>query len=212
MRPFGYSKVLPSERCTACVELLRQDRHPRQIRTRLPAFCRSHGHGLAQPKGVGRPYPSDLEVAIAYSCSRPPRLSPKEPFDPKDYGAEGRRDHLTSHLSCDRCRAVVGEFDILDPAFRPHLEACGRAIPKLQRSSTPSARKSRPPRRKPHGLCLALGAVGWIVNDRRKLVCPLLAHLTQLEAMVGKPQIFVRARRAGAIRPQWNGCRHPAVH
>ncbi|MDT8267882.1 hypothetical protein RQ832_31885, partial [Roseomonas sp. DSM 102946] len=76
---------------------------------------------LPDPKALEEPYPSDLKwLSRIRVLAR--RAYHEEPFDPKDYGAKVG-EIITSHLSVTGVEQLLVKFDILDPAFRPHLES-----------------------------------------------------------------------------------------
>ena len=83
---------------------------------------------LPDPKALEEPYVTDLKwLARLRVIAR--RAHYQEPFDPKDYGAKVG-EIITRHLSVDGVEQLLAKRDILDPAFKQHLDSLSSAEAK----------------------------------------------------------------------------------
>ncbi|WP_143254952.1 type I restriction enzyme endonuclease domain-containing protein, partial [Brucella abortus] len=170
---------------TACVELLRQDDIRAKFELDFLRFAEAMDMVLPNPKALEDPYPSDLKwLSRIRVLAR--RAYHEEPFDPKDYGAKVG-EIITSHLFVTGVEQLLVKFDILDPAFRPHLES-------LRSSDTKAAEIEHAIRQEIHvhrdenptAYASLWEQLERIVNDRREARVSAASALTQLEAMVGQ--------------------------
>jgi type I restriction enzyme R subunit len=76
---------------------------------------------LPDPKALEEPYVSDLKW-LAWLRVTARRAHYQEPFDPKDYGAKVGQI-IARHLSAEGVEQLLAPRDILDPAFKQHLDS-----------------------------------------------------------------------------------------
>eukprot|EP00873_Tetraselmis_striata_P024439 jgi/Tetstr1/444703/TSEL_032551.t1 len=169
----------------ACVDLLRPDDIRAKFELDFLRFAEAMDMVLPDPKALEEPYPSDLKwLSRIRVLAR--RAYHEEPFDPKDYGAKVG-EIITSHLSVSGVEQLLVKFDILDPAFRPHLDSLRSSDAKaaeiehairqeihVHRDENPTAYQS------------LWEQLERIVNDRRESRVSAASALSHLEAMVGK--------------------------
>lgn len=170
---------------TACVQLLRKDDIRAKFELDFLRFAEAMDMVLPDPKALEEPYPSDLTwLSRIRVLAR--RAYHEEPFDPKDYGAKVG-EIITNHLSVTGVEQLLVKFDILDPAFRPHLE-------NLRSSDAKAAEIEHAIRQEIHvhrdenptAYASLWERLERIVNDKREARVSAASALTQLEAMVGQ--------------------------
>lgn len=173
----------------ACVELLRPDDIRAKFELDFLRFAEAMDMVLPDPKALEDPYPSDLQwLSRIRVLAR--RAYHEEPFDPKDYGAKVG-EIIASHLSVTGVEQLLVKFDILDPAFRPHLEslrsneARAAEIEHAIRQEIHVHRDENP----------TVYASLWeqlerIVNDRREARVSAASALAQLNSIVEQASSF----------------------
>ena len=169
----------------ACVDLL----HPDDIRAKFELdflrFAEAMDMVLPDPKALEEPYPSDLKwLSRIRVLAR--RAYHEEPFDPKDYGAKVG-EIITSHLSVSGVEQLLVKFDILDPAFRPHLDSLRSSDAKAAEIEHAIRQEIHVHREEnPTAYQTLWEQLERIVNDRRESRVSAASALSHLEAMVGK--------------------------
>lgn len=105
----------------ACLDLLKPDDVLAKFELDFLRFAEAMDMVLPDPKGLEEPYAADLKW-----LSRLRVTSRREhhwgPFDPKDYGAKVG-DIISKHLTVEGVETLLTRWDILDPAFKPHLDS-----------------------------------------------------------------------------------------
>lgn len=170
---------------TTCVELLRPDDIRAKFELDFLRFAEAMDMVLPDPKALEEPYPSDLKrLSRIRVLAR--RAYHEEPFDPKDYGAKVG-EIITSHLSVTGVQQLLVKFDILDPAFRPHLESLRSSDAKAAEIEHAIRQEIHVHRdENPTAYASLWEQLERIVNDRREARVSAASALTQLEAMVGQ--------------------------
>ena len=170
---------------TRCVELLRPDDIRAKFELDFLRFAEAMDMVLPDPKALEEPYPSDLKrLSRIRVLAR--RAYHEEPFDPKDYGAKVG-EIITSHLSVTGVQQLLVKFDILDPAFRPHLESLRSSDAKAAEIEHAIRQEIHVHRdENPTAYASLWEQLERIVNDRREARVSAASTLTQLEAMVGQ--------------------------
>jgi type I restriction enzyme R subunit len=111
-----------------CLELLDPDDVRAKFELDFLRFAEAMDMVLPDPKALEEPYPSDLKwLARLRVVAR--RAHYQEPFDPKDYGAKVG-SIITKHLSVEGVEQLLTKRDILDPAFKQHLDSLASAEAK----------------------------------------------------------------------------------
>ncbi|WP_288191704.1 type I restriction endonuclease subunit R [uncultured Phyllobacterium sp.] len=180
---------------TTCVELLRPDDIRAKFELDFLRFAEAMDMVLPDPKALEEPYPSDLKrLSRIRVLAR--RAYHEEPFDPKDYGAKVG-EIITSHLSVTGVQQLLVKFDILDPAFRPHLESLRSSDAKAAEIEHAIRQEIHVHRdENPTAYASLWEQLERIVNDRREARVSAASALTQLEAMVGQA-VDIRSGAAG---------------
>ncbi|HWW49778.1 MAG TPA: type I restriction endonuclease subunit R [Xanthobacteraceae bacterium] len=170
---------------TTCVELLRPDDIRAKFELDFLRFAEAMDMVLPDPKALEEPYPSDLKwLSRIRVLAR--RAYYEEPFDPKDYGAKVGKI-ITSHLSVTGVEQLLVKLDILDPAFRPHLESLRSSDAKAAEIEHAIRQEIHVHRdENPTAYASLWEQLERIVNDRREARVSAASALTQLEAMVGR--------------------------
>lgn len=167
------------------VDLLREDDVRARFELDFLRFAEAMDMVLPDPKALEEPYPTDLKwLSRIRVLAR--RAYNEEPFDPKDYGAKAG-DIIARHLSVTGVQQLLVRFDILDPAFRPHLES-------LRSSEAKAAEIEHAIRHEihvHHGENPTAYDSLWaqlerIANERREARVSAASALTQLEEIFGK--------------------------
>ncbi|WP_422384324.1 type I restriction endonuclease subunit R [Roseibium album] len=169
----------------ACVGLLRPDDIRAKFELDFLRFAEAMDMVLPDPKALEDPYPSDLKwLSRIRVLAR--RTYHEEPFDPKDYGAKVG-EIITSHLSVSGVEQLLVKFDILDPAFRPHLDSLGSSDAKAAEIEHAIRQEIHVHRdENPTAYASLWEQLERIVNDRRETRVSAASALTHLEAMVGQ--------------------------
>ena len=169
----------------ACVELLRPDDIRAKFELDFLRFAEAMDMVLPDPKALEEPYPSDLKwLSRIRVLAR--RAYHEEPFDPKDYGAKVG-EIITSHLSVTGVEQLLVKFDILDPAFRPHLESLRSGEAKAAEIEHAIRQEIHVHRdENPTAYASLWEQLERIVNDRREARVSAAGAVTQLEALVGQ--------------------------
>ncbi|TMJ03426.1 MAG: type I restriction endonuclease subunit R [Alphaproteobacteria bacterium] len=111
-----------------CLALLDPDDVRAKFELDFLRFAEAMDMVLPDPKALEEPYVSDLKwLARLRVTAR--RAHYQEPFDPKDYGAKVGQI-ITKHLSAEGVEQLLAPRDILDPAFKQHLETMSSAEAK----------------------------------------------------------------------------------
>jgi type I restriction enzyme R subunit len=170
---------------TVCVELLSLDDIRAKFELDFLRFAEAMDMVLPDPKAMEEPYPSDLKrLSRIRVLAR--RAYHEEPFDPKDYGAKVG-EIITSHLSVTGVEQLLVKFDILDPAFRPHLESLRSSEAKAAEIEHAIRQEIHVHRdENPTAYASLWEQLERIVNDRREARVSAASVLTHLEAMVGQ--------------------------
>ena len=178
----------------ASVELLRPDDIRAKFELDFLRFAEAMDMVLPDPKALEEPYPSDLKrLSRIRVLAR--RAYHEEPFDPKDYGAKVG-EIITSHLSVTGVQQLLVKFDILDPAFRPHLESLRSGDAKAAEIEHAIRQEIHVHRdENPTAYASLWEQLERIVNERREARVSAASALTQLEAMVGQASDI----RAGVV-------------
>lgn len=169
----------------ACVDLLRPDDIRAKFELDFLRFAEAMDMVLPDPKALEEPYPSDLKwLSRIRVLAR--RAYHEEPFDPKDYGAKVG-EIITSHLSVSGVEQLLVKFDILDPAFRPHLDSLRSSDAKAAEIEHAIRQEIHVHREEnPTAYASLWEQLERIVNDRRESRVSAASALSHLEAMVGK--------------------------
>ena len=100
-----------------------------EIRIGFSALREAMDMILPDPKALEDPYVSDLKwLARLRVTAR--RAHYQEPFDPKDYGAKVGADHHPASVDSKVSSNFWRTRDILDPAFKQHLDSLASAEAK----------------------------------------------------------------------------------
>ena len=111
-----------------CLALLEPDDVRAKFELDFLRFAEAMDMVLPDPKALEEPYVSDLKwLARLRVIAR--RAHYQEPFDPKDYGAKVG-EIITRHLSVEGVEQLLAKRDILDPAFKQHLDSLSSAEAK----------------------------------------------------------------------------------
>lgn len=111
-----------------CLALLDPDDVRAKFELDFLRFAEAMDMVLPDPKGLEEPYVGDLKwLARLRVTAR--RAHYQEPFDPKDYGAKVGQI-ITKHLSAEGVEVLLAPRDILDPAFKLHLDSLSSAEAK----------------------------------------------------------------------------------
>jgi type I restriction enzyme R subunit len=111
-----------------CLALLEPDDVRAKFELDFLRFAEAMDMVLPDPKALEEPYVTDLKwLARLRVIAR--RAHYQEPFDPKDYGAKVG-EIITRHLSVDGVEQLLAKRDILDPAFKQHLDSLSSAEAK----------------------------------------------------------------------------------
>jgi type I restriction enzyme R subunit len=103
-----------------CLSLLDPDDVRAKFELDFLRFAEAMDMVLPDPKALEEPYVSDLKwLSRLRVVAR--RAHYQEPFDPKDYGKKVG-EIITRHLSVEGVEQLLAMRDILDPAFKQHLE------------------------------------------------------------------------------------------
>ena len=152
---------------------------------------------LPDPKALEEPYVSDLKwLSRLRAIAR--RAHYQEPFDPKDYGAKVG-EIITRHLSVEGVEQLLAKWDILDPAFKQHLDSLSSAEAKaaeiehairheihVHRDENPTAYMSLWER------------LEKIVNEKREARISAVSTLSRLEEVAAQVS-GIRAGRSGTV-------------
>ncbi len=170
---------------TACVEMLRPDDIRAKFELDFLRFAEAMDMVLPDPKALEEPYPYDLKrLSRIRVLAR--RAYHEEPFDPKDYGAKVGQI-ITNHLSVTGVQQLLVKFDILHPAFRPHLEGLPSADAKAAEIEHAIRQEIHVHRdENPTAYASLWERLERIANDRREARVSAASALTRLEAMVGQ--------------------------
>ena len=112
----------------SCLALLEPDDVRAKFELDFLRFAEAMDMVLPDPKGLEEPYVTDLKwLARLRVVAR--RAHYQEPFDPKDYGAKVG-EIIARHLSVEGVEQLLVKRDILDPAFKQHLDSLKSAEAK----------------------------------------------------------------------------------
>ena len=164
---------------------------------------------LPDPKALEEPYVSDLKwLARLRVTAR--RAHYQEPFDPKDYGAKVGQV-IARHLTAEGVEQLLAKRDILDPAFKMHLESLPSAEAKAAEIEHAIRHEIHVHRdENPTAYMSLWEQLEKIVNERREArlsAAGTLAHLEGLAAQVSGVRAGGTGSRhslsgtAGAILP-----------
>lgn len=170
---------------TACIELLGPDDIRAKFELDFLRFAEAMDMVLPDPKALEEPYPSDLKwLSRIRVLAR--RAYHQEPFDPKDYGAKVG-EIITSHLSVTGVEQLLVKFDILDPAFRPHLESLRSSEAKAAEIEHAIRQEIHVHRdENPTAYASLWEQLERIVHEKREARVSAASALAQLETMVGQ--------------------------
>jgi type I restriction enzyme, R subunit len=104
-----------------CLRLLELDDVRAKFELDFLRFAEAMDMVLPDPKALEEPYVSDLKwLSRLRVMAR--RAHHEEPFDPKDYGQKVG-EIITRHLTVEGVEQLLAKRDILDPAFKQHLDS-----------------------------------------------------------------------------------------
>lgn len=172
----------------ACLNLLKPDDTLAKFEIDFLRFAEAIDMVLPDPKGLEEPYVSDLKwLSRLRVTSR--REHHWTPFDPKDYGAKVG-DIITRHLTVEGVETLLTRWDILDPAFKPHLESLMSAEAKATEIEHAIRHEIHVHRdENPTAYASLWEQLERIVNKRREdrvAAASTLERLRELEALAGE--------------------------
>ncbi len=104
-----------------CLRLLELDDVRAKFELDFLRFAEAMDMVLPDPKALEEPYVSDLKwLSRLRVIAR--RAHYEEPFDPKDYGKKVG-EIIAKHLTVEGVEQLLAKRDILDPAFKQHLDS-----------------------------------------------------------------------------------------
>jgi type I restriction enzyme, R subunit len=111
-----------------CLALLEPDDVRAKFELNFLRFAEAMDMVLPDAKALEEPYVTDLKwLARLRVVAR--RAHYQEPFDPKDYGAKVG-EIIARHLLVEGVEQLLAKRDILDPAFKRHLDSLSSAEAK----------------------------------------------------------------------------------
>jgi type I restriction enzyme R subunit len=192
-----------------CLALLEPDDVRAKFELEFLRFAEAMDMVLPDPKALEEPYVSDLKwLARLRVIAR--RAHYQEPFDPKDYGAKVGAI-ITRHLSVEGVEQLLAKRDILDPAFKQHLDSLSSAEAKAAEIEHAIRHEIHVhPDENPAAYTSLWEQLEKIVNDKREARICAASTLTRLEDIAAKVSGLRAGRsaagsrlagRAGAILP-----------
>lgn len=186
----------------ACLDLLKPDDTLAKFELDFLRFAEAMDMVLPDPKGLEEPYVSDLKW-----LSRLRVTSRREhhwvPFDPKDYGAKVG-DIISKHLTVEGVETLLTRWDILDPAFKPHLDSLTSAEAKAAEIEHAIRHEIHVHRdENPTAYASLWEQLEKIVNKRREdrvAAASALERLRDLEALAAKVPDARAGKTEGASR------------
>ena len=110
----------------------------------------------------------------------------QEPFDPKDYGAKVG-DIITRHLTVEGVEQLLAKRDILDPAFKQHLDSLASAEAKAAEIEHAIRHEIHAHRdENPTAYASLWEQLEKIVNERREARVSAASALARLEEMAAQ--------------------------
>jgi type I restriction enzyme R subunit len=178
-----------------CLSLLEPDDVRAKFELDFLRFAEAMDMVLPDPKALEEPYVLDLKwLSRLRVIAR--RAHYQEPFDPKDYGAKVG-EIITRHLSVEGVEQLLAKRDILDLAFKQHLDSLLSAEAKaaeiehairheihIHRDETPTAYTS------------LWEQLEKIVNEKREARISAASTLARLEEVAAQVS-GIRAGRSG---------------
>lgn len=175
-----------------CLRLLELDDVRAKFELDFLRFAEAMDMVLPDPKALEEPYVSDLKwLSRLRVIAR--RAHYEEPFDPKDYGNKVG-EIITKHLSVEGVEQLLAMRDILDPAFKQHLDSLNSAEAKAAEIEHAIRHEIHVHRdENPTAYASLWEQLEKIVNERREARVSAASALARLEEM----SAHVSAVRAG---------------
>lgn len=178
-----------------CIALLDPDDVRAKFELDFLRFAEAMDIVLPDPKALEEPYVSDLKwLARLRVAAR--RAHYQEPFDPKDYGAKVGQI-VAQHLSAEGVEQLLAPRDILDPAFKQHLDAMSSTEAKAAEIEHAIRHEIHVHRdENPAAYASLWEQLEKIVNDRRQArvsAASVLARLQEISSQVSD------ARAGGSV-------------
>ncbi|POR51923.1 type I restriction endonuclease subunit R [Bosea psychrotolerans] len=175
-----------------CLRLLELDDVRAKFELDFLRFAEAMDMVLPDPKALEEPYVSDLKwLSRLRVIAR--RAHYEEPFDPKDYGNKVG-EIITKHLSVEGVEQLLAMRDILDPAFKQHLDSLNSAEAKAAEIEHAIRHEIHVHRdENPTAYASLWEQLEKIVNERREARVSAASALARLEEMSAD----VSAVRAG---------------
>ncbi|MBB4199658.1 DEAD/DEAH box helicase [Rhodoblastus sphagnicola] len=179
-----------------CLALLDPDDVRAKFELDFLRFAEAMDMVLPDPKALEEPYVSDLKwLARLRVTAR--RAHYQEPFDPKDYGAKVG-EIITKHLSVEGVEQLLVKRDILDPAFKQHLDSLSSAEAKAAEIEHAIRHEIHVHRdENPMAYASLWEQLEKIVNERREARVSAASALARLEEMAAQVS-GVRAGGSGS--------------
>ena len=196
-----------------CLTLLEPDDVRAKFELDFLRFAEAMDMVLPDPKALEEPYVSDLKwLSRLRVIAR--RAHYQEPFDPKDYGAKVG-EIITHHLSVEGVEQLLAKRDILDPAFKQHLNSLSSAEAKAAEIEHAIRHEIHVHRdENPTAYTSLWEQLEKIVNEKREARISAASTLVRLEDIAAKVSGIRAGRsgtggrlsgRAGAILPFFDG-------
>ena len=179
-----------------CLALLDPDDVRAKFELDFLRFAEAMDMVLPDPKALEEPYVSDLKwLARIRVTAR--RAHYQEPFDPKDYGAKVG-SIIAKHLASEGIEQLLAPRDILDPAFKQHLDAIASTEAKAAEIEHAIRHEIHVHRdENPTAYASLWEQLEKIVNDRRQARITAASALGRLEEMAAQVSV-VRAGSSGS--------------
>ncbi|QOZ20826.1 DEAD/DEAH box helicase [Bradyrhizobium sp. CCBAU 21365] len=176
-----------------CLALLDPDDVRAKFELDFLRFAEAIDMVLPDPKALEEPYVSDLKWLSRIRVTAR-RAHYQEPFDPKDYGAKVGQI-ITQHLSAEGVEQLLAPRDILDPAFKQHLEMMSSVEAKAAEIEHAIRHEIHVHRdENPTAYASLWEQLEKIVNDRRQSRISAASALARLQEIT----LQVTGARAGA--------------
>jgi type I restriction enzyme, R subunit len=175
-----------------CLMLLDPDDVRAKFELDFLRFAEAMDMVLPDPKALEEPYVSDLKwLARLRVTAR--RAHYQEPFDPKDYGAKVGQI-VAQHVSAGGVEQLLAPRDILDPAFKQHLDSMSSTEAKAAEIEHAIRHEIHVHRdENPAGYTSLWEQLEKIVNDRRQARVSAASAFARLQEIASQ----VSGARAG---------------
>ena len=166
-----------------CLRLVELDDVRAKFELDFLRFAEAMDMVLPDPKALEEPYVSDLKwLSRLRVMAR--RAHYEEPFDPKDYGNKVG-EIITKHLAVEGVETLLAKRDILDPAFKQHLNSLNSAEAKAAEIEHAIRHEIHVHRdENPAAYTSLWEQLEKIVNERREARVSAASALARLEEMV----------------------------